>query len=311
MNVGVIGAGFWGQKHVEEYLGIKDANLTWVADPSPEATVMAKKAGVPYVTNRVDTLLDSEVEAVSICVPNDDHFQIARQAIRAGKNVLVEKPLTDNYHTSQVLVEEAREAGVTLAVGHVFRFNNAINELRRRHRKGFFGEAYSLIARWTTLCPPIPDRGVIFDLTPHAFDIMHHVLGEWPTHVTAVGKGHRRPIYEEAAFVTAEFPSGTVGHVEASWLLPGKVRSVELVGSVRSAHVDALNQYLTIHDEESSFDAGVKPNNTIRDELVHFLDSCRNGHHSVNSGEIGRDVVRCVSAAVESMRQKRTVEVSW
>jgi predicted dehydrogenase len=312
MKVGVIGAGYWGSKHVDEYSQLPGADLQWVVDASSEArSQMESKFGVPNTTADIQEMLRSDVEAVSVCVGNDQHHEVARRVLEAGKHVLVEKPLTMSFETSQDLVDLAEEMDLTLAVGHIYRFNNAVDELRRRVNDGYFGDVYTLIARWTTLCDPFPGRDVVFDLAPHAFDIMNYTLGEWPERITCTGRAYRRPELEESAFITAEFPSGAMGHIEASWLLPGKVRSVELVGSERAAHIDALSQQFTIHESDRSFDAGVRPNNTIRDELQHFIEAVGTGDHTLNSGIVGRNTVRCVQAAVQSMREHTVVELDW
>lgn len=312
MKVGVVGAGFWGSKHVDEYTQIPEADLQWVVDPSNDAREFcASEYGVPNVTADLDDMLRSDVDAVSVCVANDLHHEIARRVLEAGKNVLVEKPLTMSYETSDDLVRLAQDMDLTLAVGHVFRFNNAITELRKRVKDGYFGDIFTLIGRWTTLCDPFPGRDVVFDLAPHAFDIMNHVLDEWPYRITCTGRAYRRPELEESAFITAEFPSGTMGHIEASWLLPGKVRSVEVVGSERAAHIDALSQQFTIHEPDNSFDAGVRPNNTIRTELEHFIEAVRKRDHTINSGIVGRNTVRCVETAVRSMREHTVIELDW
>ncbi len=161
------------------------------------------------------------------------------------------------------------------------------------------------------MCDPFPNRDVVFDLAPHAFDIMNFILDEWPERITCAGKAHRRPKLEESAFITAEFPSGAIGHVEASWLLPGKVRTVDIVGSERAAHINALTQETTVHHGEDHWDANVRQNNTIRSELEAFVGSCKSGKNGTNSGLVGAKVVRCVEASVFSMRNHEVVELLW
>ncbi len=312
MKVGVIGAGYWGRKHVDEYSHIPGADLAWVADLSPESRKFCQENyDVPNVTADHRELLNSDVEAISICVANDLHFDVAREALQAGKHVLVEKPLTMTTQTSRQLVDLAAEQDLTLAVGHIYRFNNAILKLRELAKDRYFGEVFGIISRWTTLCDPFPGRDVVFDLAPHAFDILNFVLDEWPERITCNGGAYRRKELEEMAFITAEYPSGILGHIEASWLLPGKVRSVEVMGRERSAHVECLSQKMRIHESGYDFDMDVERNNTIRTELEHFLDAVSRGDHATNSGLVGMKTVACLEAAVTAMREKRVVELSW
>ncbi len=312
MKVGVIGAGYWGRKHVDEYSHIPEADLQWVVDPSKEAREFcAANYGVPNTTAEISDLLSSDVDAVSVCVTNDMHHGIARQVLEAGKHVLVEKPLTMDEATSRDLVALAHDNDLTLAVGHIFRFNNAMTELRERVKDGFFGDVFSIINRWTTLCDPFPGRDVVFDLAPHAFDILNFVLDEWPERITCVGGAYRRKELEETAFISAEFPSGILGHIEASWLLPGKVRTVEVMGRDRSAHIDTLSQKFTVHESDYNFDLDIERNNTIRTELEHFLEAVKKGDHTINSGTVGLNTVRCLEASIRSMREHRSIELDW
>lgn len=312
LQVGVIGAGYWGRKHVDEYSKLPGAKLAWVADPSKEARDLCHaKYGVPNLTADYHELLRSDVQAVSVCVDNSLHYKVAADALRAGKHVLVEKPLTLDAASSQDLIELAAANDLTLAVGHIYRFNNAILKLRELHQKRHFGPIYSIINRWTTLEARSPPRDVIFDLAPHAFDILNFVLGEWPTRITATGRAFRRPALEEMAFITAEYPSGTLGHIELSWMLPGKVRQIEVLGRDRAARIDCLSQKFDVLEAAGPTDLGIVANNTIATELMHFLEAIRAGDHTLNSGHVGLGTVRCLEASVRSMRTHQSVELSW
>jgi UDP-N-acetylglucosamine 3-dehydrogenase len=312
MKVGVIGAGYWGRKHVDEYSRLKGAELAWVADPSKEAREFCKSTyHVAHTTADYKELLKSDVEAVSICVDNKLHHQVAADALRAGKHVLVEKPLTLDSKTSAQLLALADEQDLTLAVGHIYRFNNAITKLRELAQDRYFGSIFSIISRWTTLEKQSPPRDVVFDLAPHAFDILNFTLNEWPTRITATGRAFRRPSMEEMAFITAEFPSGVLAQIEVSWLLPGKVRTVEVMGSERAARIDCLSQKFMVDESGASFDLGVQRNNTLATELDHFLDAIRAGDHTLNSGKVGLGTVRCLEASVESLRTHKSIELTW
>ena len=126
INIGVIGTGYWGSKHIEEYNNIKisDANIKIVTcDNNPNLNT------VNY--NNYNKMIENEdLNAVSICAPNEFHYQITRDCLNAGISVLVEKPLAMTIEQGIELIDIAKDNGLILSVGHIFRFNNAINKIR-------------------------------------------------------------------------------------------------------------------------------------------------------------------------------------
>lgn len=312
VKVGVIGAGHWGRKHVDEYSHIPEAELAWVADPRIEVQEACRRDyEVPNTTADPAELLESDVDAVSICVPNEHHFPLVQEALGAGKHVLVEKPITLHSSDARQLADQAKEAGLTLAVGHIYRFNNAMHRLRQAVEEDYFGEVFGIVTRWTNLERAFDDRDVLFDLAPHAFDILDYALGEWPESVTCTGAGYRRPGSLEMAFATARFPSGRLGHLELSWLLPGKTRTVQVMGRERSAWIDCLTQEFRVHESGYDFDLDVDRNNTLRDELEHFLHNVEHGSPSQNDAELGMRTVACIEACHESLKTGRTIDVDY
>ena len=205
------------------------------------------------VTKDFRKVLNSpHIHAVHICTPNETHYQIGKEALEAGKHVLLEKPMTLNSKQAYDLVEMAASKNLTLQVGNIFRFNNALKKTRELLAKNFFGETYYLKLQWTTLMLSPPNRDIIFDLAPHPIDILHYLLNEWPTKVICKAKAYRREMPEEIAYIIAEFEESTVAHIELSWLLPGKMRKAILIGSERCGTIDCLNQIVKVHENEDN-----------------------------------------------------------
>ena len=143
IKIVVIGAGRWGKKHIEEYLKIKDVELSWVSDLSKENLKLCEeKYNIKNVTTDYNDILSSDIQAVSICTSNETHFEICKDALNAGKHVLVEKPLTLDSKKAYELVKIAKKSKKLLAVGHIFRYNNAINEVKKLVENNYFGELY-------------------------------------------------------------------------------------------------------------------------------------------------------------------------
>lgn len=320
INIGVIGVGYWGKKIVHEYvqLGKQNSlvNLHAVCDLLEDNLKYGENYGIPYMTKyHKEMIFSPNVDAVNVCTPNETHYQICREALEAGKHVLVEKPMTLSSSEAYELVELARKQNLVLSVGHIFRFNNALRMTRDLIKNGFFGDVFYLKLRWTTLMPPIEGRDIITDLAPHPFDILHFLLGEWPLKITCKAKAYRREKLEEMAYVVAEFRNNVMGHVELSWLSPGKTREVCVMGSNRFAKIDCLSQDVKVFENNGFHDVYVKRNNTIEEELEHFIycvqnnSVVNNSYLNESSGVLGAHVVRLLEITRKSVEEERTESV--
>jgi len=312
-NVGVIGVGYWGKKIVDEYSKIDDANLLGVSDlDEKNLSYCEERYGVKagYKDYR-ELLARSELDAVNVCTQNQFHYQVCKDALEHGKHVLVEKPFTQTSQEGKELVRLAEARKLTLSVGHIFRFNNALSEVKRLiSEEKFFGKLFLMEMNWVNLEKPWPDRDVLMDLAPHMFDIQNYLLGEWPESITCVGGQYRRSEGEETAYITSRFKDGLIAMADISWLVPRKTRQIMLAGEHRSAQIDAVAQEVTVFESGYTYRLGVERNNTIRDELLHFLNSIGNpSMETRNSGAIGVRTVELIEAAKISMAEGRTVQV--
>jgi len=320
INVGVIGVGYWGKKIANEYLQLSKENsfvdLYAICDLLEDNLKYYENNGVPRVTrNYKETISSSNVDAVNVCTPNETHYKICTEALEAGKHVLVEKPMTLSSAEAYELVDVAHKENLVLSVGHIFRFNNALRMARDLIKNGFFGDIFHLKLQWTTLMPPIEGRDIITDLAPHPFDILHFLLGSWPLKMTCKAKAYRRKKHEELAYIVAEFRNNVMAHIELSWLSPGKTREVYVIGSDRSAKIDCLSQDLKVFEDNGFHDVYVSKNNTIQDELMHFVHCIQNNgvvNHSYlnrSNGLVGAHVVRLLEIARKSMDEDKTETV--
>jgi len=321
LNVAVIGVGYWGKKVVSEYAQLAKRNasvsLHSVCDLSEENLKYCKgNYDVPYVTKyHKEVIASPEIDAVHICTPNETHYEICREALDAGKHVLVEKPMTLNSGEAFKLVDLAHAKRRILSVGHIFRFNKALRKVRSLVEDRFFGDLFWFKLQWTTLMPPMDGRDIITDLAPHPFDILNFLLDEWPLKITCKAKAYRREKLEETAHIIAEFKNNVMANVELSWLAPGKTREVSVVGSKRFAKIDCLKQEIKAFENGHFNNIPVERNNTIETELEHFIECIRNNHVlnngyvNQNSGFLGANVVRLLEVARRSVEDERTERV--
>lgn len=319
MNVAVIGAGYWGKKVVKEYLQLARSdprvNLSMVCDLNDENLkrcnemfhIPEKKMTIDYK----EALGSNDIDAFHICTPNETHYLICKEALSADKHVLLEKPMASHAKHAWELVGVAESRGLILQVGHIFRFNNALKMMRDLIAQDYFGDLYYLKLQWTTLMPSPLNRDIIFDLGPHPVDIVNYLLKTWPTKVSCRARAYRRKLLEELAYITMEFDGKLMAHIELSWLQPGKVRQATIIGSERSANVDCLNQSIGIYEngDGDMFNLDVTRNNTILDEVSHFVESILGNENSNNIGSVGAKNVAILESLKRSFEEERTVKI--
>lgn len=318
INVAVLGAGYWGQKVVSEYLQLEKANpkitLSRVCDLKDDNLIFCKNnlhVKKEKLSSDYNEILSDGIDAVHICTPNDTHHKFCLAALEAGKNVLLEKPMALNAKDAWELCRIAENNHLCLQVGHIYRFNNAIQKMRSLIQKNYFGNLYYLKMQWTTLMPSPLGRDIIFDLGPHPIDIMHYLLQEWPSKVSCSARAFRRKTLEEVAYISMKFRDNILAHIELSWLQPGKMRELNIIGEKRSALVDCLNQTVRIYDTNGSSgqSCDVTQNNTIFDEVNHFVNSIYDKNNHKNPGPVGACNVMILESLKKSIAEERTVKV--
>ncbi len=321
MNVGVIGAGYWGKKVISEYLTLaKDdpqVRLSSVCDAQEQNLQICNKIfEIPKersFTNYKEVLERDDINAVHICTPNETHYPICKEALMAGKHVLLEKPMTLDPLQAFELMNLAEKEGRILNVGYIFRFNNALREARNLIKSEFFGNLYYLRLQWTDFIQPTPQRDIIFDLGPHPIDVLNFLLGLWPSKVVCKAEAYTRERHPEMAHATAQYYDKLLANVELSWLHPRKERSVSIIGSKRSAIVDCLDQNVEIFEnhEKNGSKIDVQRNNTILDELTHFIKHIRGTSECVNGGPVGPMNVLVLENMKKSITEDRTVRIDY
>lgn len=187
-------------------------------------------------------LSNPDIQAVCVSVPASLHYQVAKDALAAGKHVLMEKPMTTDIEQARELKKLSEEKNLVLMVGHVFEYNDRILKAREYIQEGYLGERiYYLHSVRTNLGPLRDDVNVMWDLGTHDLSIFLFLLQSRPLYVSARGSAYIRPELIDIAFATLHFPDNIEAHLRVSWLDPRKVREITIVGSKRMALVDDLN----------------------------------------------------------------------
>ncbi len=334
IRVGVIGYGYWGPNLVRNFAEVEGAEVIVVCDRRPERLVLAKNR-YPYIeTTSVATevITDPRTDAIVIATPVSTHFELARQALRAGKHVLVEKPLAATSEQAAQLVDEASRRDRVLLVDHTFVYTGAVRKIRELVTSGVLGDIYYYDSVRVNLGLFQHDVNVIWDLAVHDFSIMDYVLPLRPCAVSATGMSHIAGQPENIAYITLFFENSMIGHIHVNWLAPAKCRRTLIGGSQKmivyddlepSEKVKVYDKGVTVtNDPESVYQMliGYRTGDmwapqldmteALRTEVHHFIRCIELNERAVTDGHAGLRVVRLLEAtALSMMHHGRPVEV--
>ena len=333
-GVAIVGAGHWGPHLVRNFSTLHGSQALWVVETSDarRKLVSERFQGVTVTPDLADALDDDRVDAVVIATPTSTHAAMVEAALRAGKHVLVEKPLTSDIDSATRLCELAEANGLVLMVGHVFLFNSAVNAAKGYIDEGRLGAIRYVSMVRTNLGPVRYDVNAAWDLASHDISVANYWLEASPIAVSALGGSWVNQGIEDSVFLTMQYPGNVLVHIEASWMNPSKRRLISVVGSDQMLTVDDMDimEPLRLYDkgiegstesEVSDTFAGfraqiregqvviprVTAGEPLRTECEEFLNRVRGGTGSVSDGWAGADVVATLVAAEKSMSSGGTL----
>lgn len=327
IKIGVIGYGYWGPNLVRNFSECGVAEVRAVSDLRPDRLkpVAARYPAVKTTADHRALLEDPGIDAVAIATPVSTHFELALQALKAGKHVLVEKPFTATVEQGQRLIEEAERRKLTLMVDHTFLFTPAVRKIKQLVDAGELGQLYYYDSVRVNLGLFQHDVNVLWDLAVHDLSIMDYILGAAPQTVAATGVAHVAGQPEDVAFLTCFFANNLIAHFHVNWLAPVKIRRT-LIGGDRkmivfddlepSEKIKVYDKGITVNEPEGVYKMMVGyrtgdmwapqlPNTeALREEAKHFVDCVENGKRPLTDGRAGLDVVRILEAATKSIRNR-------
>ncbi len=324
LRVAVIGAGAWGRNHVRTVASLAEADLTAVCDLDPKRREAAERQYPgTLVTGKLEEALEVS-EAVVVATSAITHHDIAAAAIDRGLPVLVEKPFALSVADAEDLAARAATHGVPVLVGHLLLFHPVVERLREMVGAGDLGTVYYLYSQRVNLGQVRPDESALWSFGPHDISVALYLLGEAPVRVAAHGHSYLQPGIEDVVFLTMEFASGVMAHVQMSWLDPHKERRLTVVGSRRMAVFDDMQprEKLKIFDKgigrppeyrsygeslsvrEGDIAIPLVPNvEPLSAELRHFVAVARGTEAPRSGAKHGVEVVRVLEAAASSLKQ--------
>lgn len=309
MRVGVIGTGAMGQHHVRIYSEMGDVELVGISDVDEKrASELASHYNTLPFTD-YNELLAQDLDAVSIVVPTMLHKQVVLDAIAAGTNVLIEKPIADTVENAYAMISAAHDAVLTLMVGHIERFNPAVTKMKEIIDSGLLGKIVSISTRRVgPYNPRIRDVGIILDLGVHDIDAISYLYGKKVSEVYAIA-GQDIHSQEDHASIMLKFNGDKAGVVETNWLTPHKVRKMTVIGIDGVAYLDYNEQTVSIHDGEWIREAKIETAEPLMRELEHFVNAVRRGDDPIVTGDDGKHALEVALAAIESYKSGQIIRM--
>ncbi len=322
MKIAVVGSGHWGKNLVRNFYELGVLHL--VCDSNPKSLETLTEI-YPFITAAVqitdtfdELVTNPDLDGIVIATPSSTHYRLAKQALLAGKNVYVEKPLAQNFQEAEELNSIAKDQDLVLMVGHLLMYHPAVNKLRRLVASGELGEIqYINSDRRNFNRNHRRDSNVMWDLAPHDFSMMAYILGSEPEKVLSVRAwASADDEVVDVVHIDLIFPNNIGGHIHNSWLDPQKQALLTINGSKKTAVLNdtfkenKLEIYSRSPDGSTTVEKPIYPNDEpLRLECKHFLDCIQHQQiptsDGINGSQIVRYVEECQNLLEVNLRQQK------
>jgi predicted dehydrogenase len=322
-----IGCGYWGPNLLRNFSYLPNCRVKYVVDSSPDrrAFVEANFPRTQAVDVSATPFSDSEIAGVVIATPAGTHFQLAKEALLAGKHVFVEKPLATKVSEVDELAKLAEERNLVVMVGHTFIYNAAVRYVKKLLETGELGEIRYIYSQRLNLGRIRGDIDALWNFAPHDISIIQYWLGDpTPVAIHRLGMDFIQTGIDDVVFLSIVYPEKIIANIHVSWLDPQKVRKMIVVGSRKMVvYDDIADDKIAIYDkgidkkailgqnmdfddprrDQFSYRSGdiVLPNisftEPLRSEAEHFVDCVRNGKKPLTGTLHARNVVSILEQA--------------
>ncbi len=275
LNLAIIGCGYWGPNLVRNFASHEDVNVAAVCDIRRERLdfIHSLYPGIEqFTTDSSDIVNSPDIDAVVIATPVTTHFGLGQSALKSGKHLLLEKPLTATVEQAEQLINLAEQKNLRLMVDHTFVYTGAVRTIKQSIDKNELGDLYYFDSVRVNLGLFQHDVNVIWDLASHDVSIMDYLLGQSPSRVSAVGVDHLNSGIENIAYLTLQFENNLLGHIHVNWLAPVKVRKTVISGSKKMVIYDDVEP----SEKVKIYNNGIEITQS-RDQIYDLLIQYRTG----------------------------------
>jgi len=323
LNVAVVGNGYWGRNLVRNFFELGALHTVCDANPLVEASVREKYAQLAFRRDYGEVLADDRIQAVVLATPAAMHFDMARRALEAGKDVFVEKPLALSASEGAELVALAARSRRILMVGHILQYHPAVRKLKELVDSGALGRIDYIYSNRLNIGKIRTEENILWSFAPHDISVTLGLLGEEPESVTCEGGYYLSPAVADTTISQFTFATGVRAHIFVSWLHPFKEQRLVVVGSQKMAVFDdtaADKLVLYPHRVEwrerlpNAVKADAEPvaleaAEPLRNECRHFLDCLVSRRSPFTDGREGLRVLKVLNACQKSLVEHQAVRL--
>ena len=305
--MGQIGVGYWGPNLLRNMVGNKCCQVRTVVDLSDERRNYVKSIypSIRVSDNIEDIINDNKIDAVVIATPVSTHFELAIRCLKAGKHILVEKPMAKSVDHVNKIKGLANQNNLVAMVGHTFLFNSAVRYVKSLIDGNDLGDIRYIYSQRVNLGRIRNDVDALWNLAPHDVSIIQYWLGDpEPVFVNRTGMSYIQKNIDDVVFLNIKYPNGILANIHVSWLDPHKIRKMTVVGSKKMVVYDDIAEKKIIiydkgidrtaklgedmdYDNPQLFDYSYRSGDVISPEIVwteplsteiqHFIDCIQNG----------------------------------
>lgn len=323
LKISIIGCGYWGKNLVRNFaeLGV----LYSVCDANQE---LAKKISIAYAVpeNTFDQILKSDCDAIVIAAPAVQHFDLAQKALKAGKHIFVEKPLSLKIEDAKKLCDLSIEVKRTLMVGHLLQYHPAFLELKHIIDKGTLGRLQYIYSNRLNLGKFRNEENILWSFAPHDISMIISLAGNIPETVYATGACHLNPRIHDVTTTHMSFKNGIEAHIFVSWLHPYKEQRLVVVGERGMAVFDdglAWEEKLKLYPHQVTWIDGLpqaekadvinvplESSEPLKLECQHFIECIYKSQAPRTNGQEGLLVLQVLDAAQQSLRTHQRISLT-
>jgi len=326
LNIGVIGYGYWGPNLVRNFHFRNDCAVKYVSDSRNERLQLTKKhyPSIKAVLDYSEILNDNKIDAVVIATPVSLHYYIAKDALKKGKHVLIEKPMASSVKQAKELIALATKMKKVLMVDHTFLYTGAVQKIKSVVDSGEIGSLNYFDSTRINLGLFQPDINVIWDLAPHDISILDYLVKEKPVSLSATGISHTKNKLENIAYLTLFYQNNFIAHFNCSWTSPVKIRKILIGGSKKMILFDDVEPtekvkiydtgYSISSDEDKhkmliDYRAGdifipkIEQREALSGVVSDFILAITKNKKPISGSESGLNVVKILEASEKSIKQ--------
>lgn len=325
IKVGVIGYGYWGPNIVRNFFSAANCTVVKVADSRSERLNLLARTfpSITAVNTSREIIEDKEIDAIVIATPVFSHFELAKEALKNGKHVMIEKPITSSVSQAAELIEIASKRGLTLMADHTFLYTGAIKKMKDLINEDILGTPQYFDSTRINLGLFQPDVNVLWDLAPHDLSILLFLINKMPASVNATGISHTKNAIENIAYMTVNYQSDFIAHFNCSWSSPVKVRSTLIGGDKKMILYNDLEPSEKVRVYDTGFNHKTEedrkkimvdyrtgdvfiPKLSTMEALAgvakDFIDSIMSGNEPVSNAILAMNVVKILEASQLSIK---------